>query len=235
MSTFALIHGAGDGGWYWHLVEAGLRSLGHHTVAPDLPDDDSASLDDYADVVVDALGGHDDVVVVAQSFGAFTAPLVAVRRPTSGLVLVAGMAPRRGEPPESWWARTGYAEAAREQADADGGLTGNDDPRICFYHDVPDHLAEEALARERAHPSMTAYTQPWPLDQWPDVPTRFVLCTQDRMFPACFLRRVALDRLGVVPEELESGHCPALSQPRQLAELLHLGWPHARRESVACP
>ena len=45
MSTFALIHGAGDVGWYWHLVEADLRERGHETVAPDLPcDDNSAGL-----------------------------------------------------------------------------------------------------------------------------------------------------------------------------------------------
>ncbi len=44
MSTFVLIHGAGDVGWYWHLVEAELRARGHDTVAPDLPaDDESAS------------------------------------------------------------------------------------------------------------------------------------------------------------------------------------------------
>ncbi len=29
MSTFVLIHGAGDGGWYCHLVEAELRTHGH--------------------------------------------------------------------------------------------------------------------------------------------------------------------------------------------------------------
>lgn len=36
MATFALIHGAGDAGWYWHLVEAELRDRGHDTLAPDL-------------------------------------------------------------------------------------------------------------------------------------------------------------------------------------------------------
>jgi hypothetical protein len=227
VSTFALVHGAGDGGWYWHLVEAELRSRGHRTVAPDLPDGDSATLDDYADAVVDAIGGsageHDDVVVVAQSFGAFTAPLVVARRPVTRLVLVAGMVPRPGEPPEEWWSHTGYAEAARVQAALDGGLTGHDDPRVCFYHDVPEPLAAEALGRERAHPSTAAYTQPWPLDRWPDVRTRFVLCTEDRMFPPAFMRRLALDRLGVVPDELGGGHCPALARPRELADLLLLG------------
>ena len=40
MATFAFIHGAGDVGWYWHLVEAELRRRGHDTVAPDLPVED---------------------------------------------------------------------------------------------------------------------------------------------------------------------------------------------------
>ena len=222
MTTYALIHGAGDGGWYWHLVEAELRSRGHRTVAPDLPaDDETATLSDYADVVVERLEDvSDDVVVVAQSFGGFTAPLVAGRRPVSGLVYVAGMVPRPGEPPADWWSNTGYAEAAATQASADGGLTNNEDPRICYYHDVPDALTDEALARERRHPSEAAYSQPWPGDEWPDVPTRFVLCTEDRCFPAAFLRAVVDDRLGITPEELTSGHCAALSHPAVLAALL---------------
>jgi pimeloyl-ACP methyl ester carboxylesterase len=226
MSTFALIHGAGDGGWYWHLVEAELRARGHRTVAPDLPaDDDAATLTDYADVVEAALdaavdGAGDDVVVVGQSFGAFTAPLVAARRPVTGLVLVAGMVPSPGERPADWWTNTGYSRAEAEQAAADGGLTGSDDPRIVYYHDVPEALADEALRRERAHPSSAAYTQRWPLEAWPDVPTGFVLCTRDRQFPAEFLRRVVRDRLGIAPDELDSGHCPALARPEQLAGLL---------------
>ena len=45
MAAFVFIHGAGDVGWYWHLVAAELRERGHNTVAPDLPcDDDSAGL-----------------------------------------------------------------------------------------------------------------------------------------------------------------------------------------------
>lgn len=90
MSTFALIHGAGGSGWEWHLVEAELRARGHRTVAPDLPaDDDSASLWDYADAVNSAVGDAEHLIVVAHSFGGFTAPLVAARRQVCELVLVA--------------------------------------------------------------------------------------------------------------------------------------------------
>ena len=84
-ATFAFIHGAGDVGWYWHLVEADLRGRGHETVAPDLPiEDDRAGLAEYADVVIDAIGSRPDVVMVAQSFGGYVAPIVAekVRRAT---------------------------------------------------------------------------------------------------------------------------------------------------------
>jgi pimeloyl-ACP methyl ester carboxylesterase len=220
MATFVLIHGAGDVGWYWHLVEPELRGRGHDVVAPDLPcDDDSASLLDYADAVIEAIGDRRDLVVVGQSYGGFTASLVADRRPVDALVFVAGMIPAPGEKPADWWTNTGYRPAVDEQARRDGGLTGNADPFVAFYHDVPRALAEEALRNERSE-SAAAYNSPWPLDALPAVPTRFVVCTEDRFFPASFMRRVAGQRLGVVPDEISAGHCVALSRPHQLAELL---------------
>ncbi|WP_020579788.1 alpha/beta fold hydrolase, partial [Actinopolymorpha alba] len=89
-----LIHGAGDVGWYWHLVEAELHARGHEAIAPDLPcDDDSAGLTEYADTVAEAIGDRTNLIVVAQSFGGFTAPLVCDRVAVELLVLVAPMIP----------------------------------------------------------------------------------------------------------------------------------------------
>jgi pimeloyl-ACP methyl ester carboxylesterase len=215
-----LIHGAGDVGWYWHMVEAELRMRGHDVVAPDLPcDDDSAGLKEYADTVVKAVGDRRDLVVVGQSFGAFTAPLVADRLPVDALVLLAGMIPSPGEAPENWWDNTGCQKAVQDQAARDGGKTGNEDPLICFYHDVPRALAEEALRRGRMQ-SSTPGGSPWPLDAWPNVPTKFVLCKDDRFFPADFFRRLAPERLGITPNEIPGGHCVALSRPKELADIL---------------
>jgi hypothetical protein len=225
VATFILIHGAGDVGWYWHLVEDELRARGHQTIAPDLPaGDDTLTLHDYRDAAVDALHASaeqvSDLVVVGQSFGAFTAPLVADRLQAAVLVLVAGMVPAPAEPPDDWWGNVGFAAAVAEQATIDDGLTGNADPFIAFYADVPRPLAEEALSKERAHPSAAAGTAPWPLDRWPDVSTRSVVCAQDRFLPADLQRRLAHDRLGIVPEEIDSGHCVALSRPVELADVL---------------
>lgn len=57
---------------------------------------------------------------------------------------------------------------------------------------------------------------PWPLEAWPDVPARFVLCTEDRFFPPDWMRRVVEER----PRGDRRGHCVALSRPGELADLL---------------
>ena len=142
MATYVLIHGAGDSGWYWHLVEAGLRQRGHDVVAVDLPsDDDSAGLSEYADAVVDAVGDRTDLIVVAQSFGGFTGPLVCDRLPVDLLVMLAAMVPSPGEPPDDWWGNTGY-ESSDEY----------EDEFAVFFHDVAPDLAAEAMKRAGTSP-----------------------------------------------------------------------------------
>ena len=88
-----------------------------------------------------------------------------------------------------------------------------------FLHDVPPDLAAEALRRGRDQ-SATPGREPWPLRAWPNVPTRFLLCRDDRFFPAAFLRRVVRERLGITPDEMDGSHCVALSRPKELADRL---------------
>lgn len=221
MAVFILVHGAGDTGWSWHRLAAVLRQRGHEVIAPDLPgDDDSLTLVDYADAVVAATGGRRGGVVVGHSFGGFTAPIVAEKLTADALVMLAAMIPLPGESPDEWWSNSGFAAAVEAQAARDGGLTGSDDPFVGFYHDVPRGLAEEAMSRERAHPSAASMAAPWPLTAWPSVPTRFVVCTEDRFFPQAFLRALARERLGVVADEIQASHCVALSRPEELASML---------------
>jgi pimeloyl-ACP methyl ester carboxylesterase len=62
--------------------------------------------------------------------------------------------------------------------------------------------------------------EPSPLKACPDVPTRVLLCRYDRLFPPPVLRRVAQERLGINPDEIDGGHTPALSRPKELADRL---------------
>lgn len=221
MSTYVLIHGAGSDSWYWHLVAPRLRALGHEVVAPDLPcDDDTAGLSEYADVVVDAIGDHTDLIVVAQSLAGFTAPLVCDRLPVKLLVLLAAMTPAPGEPPGEWWANTGHQRALKEQEQLDGRRGGEFDAREVFFHDVPAEVTLSVFARGVRRQSGTPFGAAWPLDAWPDVPTVFLLCRDDRFFPAPFQRQVVAERLGITPDEMDGGHLPALARPAELVDRL---------------
>jgi pimeloyl-ACP methyl ester carboxylesterase len=205
MATFALIHGGGGSAWDWHLVVPVLREHGHEAVAVDLPsEDESAGWSDYAHTVVDPIRDREDVIVVGHSLGGFTAPLVCAPLDAKLVVLVAAMIPGPGELFSDWWKNADYQES------------GYDD---VFYHDVPPALAAEARRRERKEASK-ALQEPWPLEAWPDTPTRYVLCRDDRMFVAAWARRHARERLGIGADEIDGGHYISLSRPCQLAERL---------------
>jgi pimeloyl-ACP methyl ester carboxylesterase len=218
--TYALIHGAGSDAWYWHRVAPLLSARGHDVVTMDLPaGDEAAGLAEYTDVVVDAIGDRRNVMLVAQSLGGFVAPLVAARRPVETIVLLNAMIPRPGE--RDWWTATGHP------VEIGSGF----DPVAMFLHDVPP----EVVAASAAHAGPQAarpMAEPWPLERWPDVPTRFILARDDRFFPADWQRGVVRDRLGIEPDEIGGGHCVALSRPEELVELLEAirrGEPNAAR------
>jgi len=222
MATYVLIHGAGSDSWYWHLVAPKLGALGHDVVVMDLPcEDDSAGLAEYADTVVAAIGDRTDLILVAQSLAGFTAPLVCERVPVRLLVLVAAMVPAPGESPGDWWANTGWEASRREQAARYGSPSeGSFDAKATFFHDVPSDVVAAAFARGERKQAGTPFEKPWPLAAWPDVPTKFLLCRDDRFFPADFQRRVVHERLGLTPDEMDSGHLPALAHPDELVERL---------------
>jgi pimeloyl-ACP methyl ester carboxylesterase len=205
VATFALIHGGGGSAWDWHLVAPALRALGHEPIAVDLPSEDrSAGWSEYTDTVVRAVGDRPTLIVVGHSLGGFTAPLVCARAPAELLVLVAAMIPAPGELFADWWTNTGYEKSTDDDL---------------FYHDVPPALAAEARRRARNETSR-ALQEPWPLENWPDTPTRYVLCRNDRMFPPAWARRHARERLDLDAGEIDGGHYVALSRPRELAEQL---------------
>lgn len=222
MTTFALIPGAASDPWYWGPLVAALRERGHRGVPVDLPcEDDGAGFSDYADAVVagvrDAGADRDDLLVVGHSFGGFTAPLVCDRTPVRRVVLLTAMVPAAGESPAQWWEATGQSAAMRRQDELDGRAPGDD--VALFFHDVPAELAAEALTHERGQ-SGTPFDAVWPGAAWPDVPTSYLLCRDDKLFPAAFVRSMVADRLGLVPDEIDGSHHVMLSRPGELADRL---------------
>ena len=215
-ATFALVHGAWHGGWAWDALSPELRARGHDVVAPDLPcEDTTAGAADYASIVIDALGGQDDAIVVGHSLGGMTIPLVPARIhvwlcayvPQPGRALV-----DRGEAAFG----PGFAASAlRDELERsywpDVAAAAHD---LQYPADVA-HLAER-LRRQARRPS----TEPSPITAMPTSQRAYVVCADDYAVPPEWQRRVARDELGVEPIELASGHSPMLTCPSDLAEIL---------------
>ncbi|MGA7118483.1 MAG: alpha/beta hydrolase [Polyangiaceae bacterium] len=214
MASFVLIPGAGGMAWYWHRVVPLLERANHEAIAVDLPGEDAlAGLDAYADAVVRAIGARTDVVLVAQSLGGFTAPLVCARAPVRKLVFVNAMIPRPGETAGEWWGNTGAARA-RTDAAKRGGYPVEFDVATYFLHDVPEGVLQGAPPpREEVG---AAFEQPCRFHGWPHVPIRVLAGVDDRFFPLSFQRAVARARLEAEVHAIRGGHLVALSNPDDL-------------------
>ena len=190
--------------WDWHLVSSELREHGHDPVAVDLPsEDDSAG---WWRRRHSRAGGRRSQR--PRRCGALARRLHRIARLRAHARPAArsrgGDDPSPGELFADWWTHAGYEKSGYEDV---------------FYHDVPPALAAEAKRRERGEDSK-ALREPWPLQAWPDVPTRYLLCRDDRMFPAAWARRHARERLNLEADEIDGGHYITLSRPRELAERL---------------
>ncbi|HEY3185837.1 MAG TPA: alpha/beta hydrolase [Solirubrobacteraceae bacterium] len=221
-TRYVLLPGAGGDSWYWHLVAPALRARGHEVLTPDLPaGDDSAGLREYAEAVVTDVGDRKELIAVAQSMAAFVAPMLCDLVDVRLLVLVAPMIPAPGESAGDWWSNTGQTTARRDQDEREGrDPDAPFDVMTAFMHDVPPEIVAEAFARGEPRQSDTPFNDPWPLDAWPRVPTRVLAGRYDRLFPLEFMRRLALERLGVDADVIDTGHLPALSRPDELVQRL---------------
>ena len=194
-------------------------------IAVDLPvDDDSCGLAAYAAAAIAAIGSRTRVTLVAQSIAAFIAPMIATEIPVELITLVAPMVPASGETAGDWWANAGQPEAARHLAIEEGRDPDKPfDPIEVFLHDV-DPIVVAAAADHVRVQSDRPFDDPWPLERWPDIVTRCVIGRQDRLFPLEFQRRVVRERVGINPDEIDTGHLPALSRPDELVKLLLAMW-----------
>lgn len=227
MVTFGLVHGAWHGAWCWDLLAAELEALGHRAVAVDLPCEDwDAGLEDNAAVVTAALdGAGPDSVLVGHSLGGITIPVVAARRAIARLVFLCALLPEPGRSLDET-IRADRSVVTAEWVNMpgvvhpDGSASWEPDVAIdALYHDCPEDLARWAASRLRRQ-VWTTSREPCPLERWPDIPSSYILCTEDKAFVPDWSRRVARERLGVEAIELPGGHSPMLARPRQLAEVL---------------
>jgi pimeloyl-ACP methyl ester carboxylesterase len=221
---YVLVHGAYHGAWCWDLLRPELEARGHRVVAADMPcEHPDAGADEYASAVLDVAGPSDEpAVVVGHSMGGLTVPLVAERMPARLMVFLCALLPRVGQSFDEQQddMGTGFVPSETPDANPDGSASWPEQGAVeMFFHDCPPDLARDAARRlRRQHWRVSQETTP--LLAWPDVPSAYVVTTQDRVIAPAYQRRLARGRLDVEPVEIACGHSPFLSQPAKLAALL---------------
>jgi pimeloyl-ACP methyl ester carboxylesterase len=222
IATFVLIPGAGTDPQVYGATVDELRVLGHEAIAPPLPlGDPDAHPSDHARAIANVTPNRGDVVIVAQSLGAFAGPLVANEIGAVVLILLAPMVPAPGETAGQWWRNTRHEEAISGLVQRWGPMSewGEEALNEVFLHDVDPPVAR-ASQRFSGAPGPGMFTEPWPLKGWPDVRTRVLCPRDDRLFPWEFQERVVGSRLGLELDEIDGGHLPMLSRPADLAQRL---------------
>jgi pimeloyl-ACP methyl ester carboxylesterase len=232
MSTYLLIPGAGGVAWFWHRVTPLLEAAGHTAIAVDLPGDDpEVGLTGYAELIADAGRGQPDLVLVAQSMGAFAAlpacELLAVR----ALILINAMLPMPRETASAWGANTGAAEARTAAARANG-YSEEFELETYFLHDVDPALAAAGEPYQRPEADI-AFEQPCPFECWPGLELTVLAGCDDRLFPIDFQRRIARERIGAEVRSLPGGHLNALSEPEAVAAALLAVSERGRRSALS--
>jgi pimeloyl-ACP methyl ester carboxylesterase len=225
VTTFALVHGAWHGAWCWDRLVPELVRRGHDVVAVDLPTEDvSAGLTRYAELIHEALGDADDVVLVGHSLGASAIPLVATLRPLGHLVFLCALIPEAGKSATDRYREEdvfveGFAGNTVTREDGASYWPDPDAATRCLFHDCAQEDAAWAVGQLRAQ-SAAPRTEPWPLDAIPDVERTSIVCLDERCISPEWSRRMSRNQLGVEPVELGGAHSPFLSRPGELAEAL---------------
>jgi hypothetical protein len=217
--TFFLVHGSTQGSSGWDLLIPELRSLGHEVGRIELPNDPAASATQYADLIGEAIpADREDVCVVAHSASGLFLPLLPSRRPVHRLVFLAAVIPQIG---------VSLMDQLRSNPDMMNpewlGKNPVVDDQIALqflFHDCSPERAQWALTTRRLTNARQAIVETCPLSDWPAVSCAYILCTGDRTIQPEWSRQASLDRLGCQALELPGGHCPHVSHPRELAELL---------------
>jgi pimeloyl-ACP methyl ester carboxylesterase len=213
--TVVLVHGAWHGAWCWDKVVAGLAARQVPTIAVELPFD---GLDADAAEARKAIGrAGADAVVVGHSYGG-----AVISQAASGLANVGHLvylcAFMSGEGDDVGAIMAKYPSPLVAHMRVVDGRTVVDPGGAAdaFYGDCSKADIDGALARLRSIPGVTLAGEKPPA--WRDVPSTYVVCTEDRAILPGAQREMAMHATHVV--EWPTSHSPFVSQPHRVVDLL---------------
>jgi hypothetical protein len=185
-------------------------------------DDPANDLQRCADIAAAAASSLRTPVVVGHSIAGTFLPLVAARCSARLMVFLCAMVPIPGQSLADQQAahpdmvKFPYQLVADEHGRT---LATPEVARAMYFPDASDDDAAWAIARLRPQAPTVRHDR-FPAEGWPQVPAAYVMARDDTVVDPDWSRRVARERLGVVPLEIPGAHSPMITRPRELAVLL---------------
>lgn len=222
MTTFCLLHSSGQGPEGWKLVRDALEARRHRVLTPAFhikETDKTAAW--HAETIVEQLRESrctpSDAVCVGHSAAGIFLPIVANLLNMRRMVFLAALIPRPGVSILDQF----RADRSMFQPEWVGKDPMNDDVALQFlYHDCPQDRINWVLSTRVDFYAKRAMDEPCPLVTWPPIASSYILCTEDRTINPEWQRKASRKWLGVEALELPGGHCPNVSRPEALADVL---------------
>jgi pimeloyl-ACP methyl ester carboxylesterase len=226
--TVVLVHGAGGGPWMWESVGKELDALGVQHVEVDLPtmevDGDSAA-DFHTDAahvraVLDGIEGP--MVLCGNSYGGVVITEASASHPgVQHLVYLAAAMPDAGEEVMSDLVSSCTPEFMAGVAfspDGRGGMDPDTLKKVAFQQASPE-VADWAAGQLRPMSMGTGGSPTLEGVGWHNIPSTYVVSSEDRSIQPEAQRRWARAR-ATETIEVPFDHCPPISHPKEVADLL---------------
>ncbi|MGK2878391.1 MAG: lipase family alpha/beta hydrolase [Solirubrobacterales bacterium] len=240
LDPIVLVHGAWHTPAVWDPVTELLEERGHRVAVPELPiESTTASGSDHAEIIAAACAGDDSPVVVCHTSGSLTGMLVPQSTAVRQFVHVNGLLPVIGS---SFTDQTKgddfiFGEDTGRMYDRDARSFWTDEARFgeLLAHDC-DKMTRSRLWDQLRRQARRPLTEVTPLTAWPSTPTSAILYSNDRDLPIEWLRRTAIERLGVEAYELPGSQLGFNARPQLFVKtLVKLMAQLPRRHSIASP
>jgi pimeloyl-ACP methyl ester carboxylesterase len=223
-----LVHGAGGGPWMWEAVGEELDAMGVEHLEADLP-----TMDENGDGAADF---HTDAAHVRALLDGIEGPLVLCGGSYGGIVITEASA---GHPRVQ---RLVYLAAAMPDVEEDvmtelasactpeftagvafgpdgrGGIDPAVARKVVFQQASPE-VADRAIARFRSMAMGAGGSPTLEGAGWHDIPSTYVVCSEDRSIRPEVQRRWARSRASETIE-VPFDHCSPMSHPKEVAEIL---------------
>ncbi len=214
-----LIHGTSQDPTSWQLLISSLQLIGKRCFTVDLPNEDIFSSSQFSEIAKEQIPSKvQSPVVVAHSGSGLLLPAIARKLNASHQIWLAAMIPISDQRSFLEEASSNPTAIFNEEWIGENPIDDVVSATYFLFHDCSFITLRWALTTRREFIPIAVYKELIKLE--PSIPSTCIVATKDRTIKPNWLKQIARERLNVEPIEVPSSHCPHISQPDYIAQII---------------